>query len=82
MEMTMHTAKTSLAPNRFVSEVEEFRETIANPSLTVDEKKRAYGLLVQHAALLDPADAGFWRAGAALKLALCAWLDFRPMLEH
>lgn len=82
MEMTMHTAKTSLAPNSFVSEVEEFRETIADPSLTVDEKKRAYGLLVKHAALLDPEDAGFWRAGAALKLALCAWLDFRPMLEH
>ncbi|HEX5863252.1 MAG TPA: hypothetical protein VF014_03145 [Casimicrobiaceae bacterium] len=78
----MHTAKTSLAPNSFVSEVEEFRETIADPSLTVDEKKRAYGLLVKHAALLDPEDAGFWRAGAALKLALCAWLDFRPMLEH
>jgi hypothetical protein len=82
MEMTMHTAGASLAPNRFVSEVEEFRETIADPSLTLDHKKRAYGLIVRHAALLDPKDAGFWRAGAALKVALCAWLDFQPTLGH
>src|SRR2546423_616372 len=72
MEMTIDAAKTSLAPNRFVSEVEEFRETIADPSLSLAEKKRAYGLIVKHAALLDPADAGFWRAGVALKVALCA----------
>jgi hypothetical protein len=82
MEMTIHAAKPSLAPNRFESEVEEFRETIADPSLTLDEKKRAYGLLIKHAALLDPQDAGFWRAGVALKVALCAWLDFQPMLKH
>jgi hypothetical protein len=82
MEMTIHAAETGLAPNRFVSEVEEFRETIADPSLTLDEKKRAYGLIVKHAALLDPEDAGFWRAGVALKGALCAWLDFQPSLEH
>ncbi|MDQ2963110.1 MAG: hypothetical protein M3R31_08135 [Pseudomonadota bacterium] len=82
MEMTMHTKGTCLAPNRFESEVEEFRETIADPSLTLDEKKRAYGLIVKHAALLDPQDAGFWRAGAALKVALCAWLDFQPMIKH
>ena len=82
MEMTIDAAETSLAPNRFVSEVEEFRETIADPSLSLAEKKRAYGLIVKHAALLDPDDAGFWRAGVALKVALCAWLDFQPMLEH
>ena len=82
MEMTIHAARSCLAPNRFVCEVDEFRETIADPSLTLDEKKRAYGLLVKHAALLDPADAGFWRAGAALKVALCAWLDLRPTLNH
>ena len=82
MEMTLQAAETNLASNRFVCEVEEFRETIANPSFTFDEKKRAYGLIVKHAALLDPEDAGFWRAGVALKVALCAWLDFRPMLEH
>ena len=75
-------AEKSLAPNRFVSEVEEFRATIANPSLSLVEKKRAYGLIVRHAALLDPEDAGFWRAGVALKVALCAWLDFQPILEH
>ncbi len=82
MEMTIRAAKPSLAPNRFESEVDEFRETIADPSLTLDEKKRAYGLIVKHAALLDPKDAGFWRAGAALKVALCAWLDFQPTLGH
>ena len=77
MEMTIRAAETTLAPNRFESEVEEFRETIADPSVTLDQKKRAYGLIVKHAALLDPKDAGFWRAGAALKVALCAWLDFQ-----
>ncbi len=82
MEITVDAAETSLAPNTFVSEVEEFRETIADPSLSLDEKKRAYGLIVKHAALLDPEDAGFWRAGVALKAALCAWLDVQPMLEH
>jgi hypothetical protein len=82
MEMTIHAVATCLAPNRFVCEAEEFRETIADPSLTLDEKKRAYGLLVKHAALLDPADAGFWRAGVALKVALCAWLDSQPTLKH
>ena len=82
MEMTIDAAEKSLAPNRFVSEVEEFRATIANPSLSLVEKKRAYGLIVRHAALLDPEDAGFWRAGVALKVALCAWLDFQPILEH
>ena len=57
-------------------------DTIADPSLSLAEKKRAYGLIVKHAALLDPDDAGFWRAGVALKVALCAWLDFQPMLKH
>ncbi len=82
MEMTIDAAKTSLAPNCFVSEVEEFRETIADSSLSLAEKKRAYGLIVKHAALLDPDDAGFWRAGVALKVALCTWLNYQPMLEH
>jgi hypothetical protein len=82
METLIHAAESSLAPNRFVSEVEEFRETIADPSLTLDEKKRAYGLIVKHAALLDPEDAGFWRAGVALKVALCVWHEFNPALEH
>jgi hypothetical protein len=82
MEMTIRAAEITLAPNRFESEVDEFRATIADPSLTLDEKKRAYGLIVKHAALLDPKDAGFWRAGAALKVALCAWLDFQPTLGH
>jgi hypothetical protein len=80
--MPVHAAECGLAPNCFVSEVEDFREAIADPSLTLDEKKRAYGLIVKHAALLDPEDAGFWRAGVALKDALCTWLDFQPMLKH
>ena len=80
--MTIDAVETRLAPDTFVSEVEEFRETIADPSLSLEEKKRAYGLIVKHAALLDPEDAGFWRAGVALKVALCAWLEFQPMLEH
>jgi hypothetical protein len=80
--MPVYGAETGLAPNRFLSEVDDFREAIADPSLSLGEKKRAYGLLVKHAALLDPEDAGFWRAGVALKDALCTWLDFQPPLKH
>jgi len=82
MGMPAYRAETGLAPGRFVSEVEDFREAIADPLVTLDEKKRAYGLIVKHAALLDPEDAGFWRAGVALKDALCIWLDFQPPLKH
>lgn len=40
------------------------------------------GLIVNHAATLDPADAGFAGAGVALKEALCSWLDAQPSSEH
>ncbi len=82
MGIPVHVAETGLAPSRFVSEVDEFREKIADPSVPPDEKKRAYDLIVAHAALLDPQEAGFWRAGVALKDALCAWLDYGPVAKH
>jgi hypothetical protein len=77
--MPVHLAETGLAPSQFVSEVDEFRERIADPSVTSDEKKLAYDRIIAHAALLDPQDVGFWRAGVALKNALCAWLDYGPV---
>jgi hypothetical protein len=71
-----------ITPAGFISEVKEFRETVVDPALTLAEKKRALGLIVEHAGTLDPADAGFASAGVALKEALCSWLDAQPTSEH
>jgi hypothetical protein len=51
------------------------RQLVADPALTPDDKKRAFGLIVQHATLLNPLDRGYEGAGVALKQALCSWLD-------
>jgi hypothetical protein len=67
-----------LTPGTFVSEVEAFRRALADPAVPEDRKARAYALIVQHAAELDPQDTGFERAGVALKCALCDWLDSQP----
>ena len=68
-------AEQELTPGTFVSEVEAFRKELADPAIPGDLKARAYALIVRHAALLNPLDAGFERAGVALKCALCDWLD-------
>ena len=73
---------SGLTPAGFLSEVQDFRESVADPALTLAEKKRALGLIVNHAATLDPSDAGFASAGVALKEALCSWLDAQPSNEH
>lgn len=65
----------SLDPATFLTEVEEFREAIANPAQAPEELERALRRIVTHAALLDPAAAGFADAGVRLKAALCAWLE-------
>ena len=62
----------------FVAEVEAFRAAIADPSVAFAAKEHAWDRIIRHAALLDPSDPAFWRAGAALKDALCAWLDAQP----
>jgi hypothetical protein len=64
-----------VTPKTFVSEVLEFRQLVANPALTPDDKKRAYCLIVKHATMLNPLDAGYEGAGVALKQAACTWLD-------
>jgi hypothetical protein len=64
-----------VTPQSFVSEVLAFRQWVADPALTPDDKKRAYGLIVQHASQLNPHDLGYEGAGVALKQALCSWLD-------
>ena len=66
---------TGIAAANFVSEVEEFRAAIADPAVDFAVKQHAWDTIVRHAAHLDPQDAGFWRAGVALKDAVCAWLD-------
>ena len=66
----------------FLSEVQEFRATVGDSSLTLAEKRRALELIVEHAASLDPSAAGFASAGVALKEALCSWLDAQPAGEH
>jgi hypothetical protein len=71
-------AVPGLTPMHFLSEVREFRDTIADPRLSADAKKRAFGVIVHHAAALDPHEVGFECAGVALKQALCMWLDSQP----
>ena len=71
-----------LTPHRFVSEVQEFRAVAADPGRTFDEKKRAYGVIVLHATMLDPHAVGYESAGVALKQALCTWLDCEPVAHH
>ena len=77
-----HAVGHALTPNAFLSEVREFRQTIANPALTPEHKRRAFSLIVEHASTLNPSDAGYAAAGVALKEALCAWLDFDPRAGH
>ena len=62
----------------FVAEVQAFRAVVADPTVAFAEKEHAWDRIVRNAGLLDPNDPAFWRAGAALKDALCAWLDAQP----
>jgi hypothetical protein len=82
MRSDVHNVSSAIAAGQFVSEVDDFREAIADPAINFATKKHAYDTILRHAAMLDPNDAGFWRAGVALKNALCAWLDFRPLTRH
>jgi hypothetical protein len=73
-------AVPGLTPIHFLSEVREFRDTIADPRLSADAKKRAFGVIVHHAAALDSHDVGF--ECVALKEALCLWLVSQPHERH
>lgn len=77
MGMRADFALFGVTPKSFVTEVQEFRLLVADPALTPDDKRRAYGLIVKHATMLNPLDAGYEGAGVALKLALCTWLDWQ-----
>jgi hypothetical protein len=79
---THDTALYGLTPTNFLSEVQEFRHAMADPALSAAAKKRAYGVIVNHAAALDPDAVGFENAGIALKEALCMWLDYQPEERH
>jgi hypothetical protein len=79
---TQSSDTTVLTSAGFLSEVREFCTAVGDSSLTLAEKRRALELIVEHAATLDPSDAGFAGAGVALKEALCSWLDAQPMAEH
>lgn len=68
----------TVSPSGFLSEVAQFRETVADPAVPATEKARAYSDIVRHATRLDPLERGFEWAGVALKEALCLWLDARP----
>ena len=73
---------TTIAPQRFEAEVVAFRATMADPAVSDAEKRLAYARIVGRAGLLDQNDAGFWRAGVALKDALETWLDSGPTAGH
>ena len=75
-------AVPELTPTHFLSEVREFRDTLADPNVSAADKKCAYSAIVHHAAALDPHDIGFESAGVALKEALCLWLDAQPQGPH
>jgi len=78
MGMRVDCTVRGITPQTFVAEVLAFRQLVADPALSTDDKKRAYGLIVQHATLLNPQDRGYEGAGVALKHALCSWLDVQP----
>lgn len=82
MRMNDDGVESGLTPAGFLTEVQDFREHVGDPTLTFAEKKRALGLIVTHAATLDPSDAGFAGAGVALKEAVCSWLDAQSTSEH
>lgn len=77
MDTQVRSESVVVAAGRFISEVESFRDAIDDPTVAFADLKRAYDGILRHAARLDPNDAAFWRAGVALKDALCAWLDYR-----
>jgi hypothetical protein len=78
MGMQIDFARLAITPQSFVSEVQAFRAFVVNPALTPDDRKRAYGVIVKHATMLNPQDTGYEGAGVALKEACCSWLDSQP----
>lgn len=77
LDTTVSVTVATVTPGMFVSEVERFRATIEDPRVAAPDKARAWDAIVRCAALLDPNEPGFERAGVALKEALCLWLDVR-----
>jgi hypothetical protein len=67
-------ANQALSPSGFVSEAQEFQLVMRNTAIDASERRRALCLLVNHAGMLKPGEAGFEGAGVALKDALSAWL--------
>ena len=80
--MNMYDLGQILTPTGLVSEVQEFRSAVANPSCSTEEIRRAYGLIVNHAGNLNPHAPGFECAGVALKEAVCMWLDSKAFRGH
>ena len=78
MDIKGNRADHDMTPGNFVSEVQEFRAYCASAAPSAAEKRQAYGLIVQHATMLNPLDRGYEGAGIALKVALCTWLDSLP----
>ena len=67
----------SVTPHAFVCEVDRFCEAALDPALSPEDKKRAFGLVVRHAGMLNPLHCGFEGAGVALKHAVCVWLGLQ-----
>ncbi len=82
MRMVPEVALDGIDPGTFQTELEEFREAVADPAHTPEELERAIRRIVAHAAMLDPGAAGFADAGMSLKAALCAWLEAAPLQAH
>ena len=80
--MDLRTEGYCFTSTGFVAEARMFRQSIHDPALSDADRRRAYDRIVHHAAMLDPRDSGFARAGVALKEALCAWLDLARVTSH
>ena len=80
--MNTQNSGQTLTPTTLVSEIQEFRERVANPTCTANEIRRAYALIVDHAGHMNPHAPGFEWAGVALKQAVCMWLDCQTSNRH
>jgi hypothetical protein len=76
--MDVEFPRFGVTPKSFVSEVRAFCAFVAEPGPTQDDKRRAYIVIVKHATMLNPRDAGYECAGVALKEALSSWLESQP----
>ena len=81
-DITLDETPAPVTPSAFLAEVQQFRNAIADPALSIDEKRQALYAIVARAGRVDPTHVGYEDVGVALKDALMSWLDFRRVPVH